>query len=412
MNDERSQDARGRDGSREALPDRRTLLGAGAAAAAALACSATAGTSAARSSSKRQEPGATPPRIRVPARSGGPVMVGSANALAGMRLHFAKLAGGADPLDAAIEVVKVAEADPEDTSVGLGGLPNEEGVVQLDAACMHGPTHNSGAVACLERILHPSEVARLVLERTDHCLLVGEGAYRFAKAHGFPDVDLLTPATREIWLRWKENLSREDDWLPPPAEGEPPPGEGKNSYLRERESASRRTLARVRALEATGYDHAWGTIHCSALSAGGDVACTTTTSGLAYKIPGRVGDSPIVGAGLYCDQEAGSAGATGRGEASILSNGSFAIVERLRQGASPREAGLEVLRRIVRQTERQAKWQPSLLGPDGRPAFGIHFYVLGLDGSYAGVTLKGKAKFAVADSENGPRLEDLEPLLE
>jgi N4-(beta-N-acetylglucosaminyl)-L-asparaginase len=332
-------------------------------------------------------------------------MVGSANGLKGMELHFAKLAGGSDPLDAAIEVVKVVEADPEDTSVGLGGLPNEEGVVQLDAACMHGPTHNSGAVACIERILHPSEVARLVMERTDHCLLVGEGAYRFARAHGFPDVDLLTPSTREKWLRWKEELSKEDDWLPPP------PKEKKSSYLQERNESLRRTLARVRALERTGYEHAWGTIHCSARSIRGEVACTTTTSGLAYKIPGRVGDSPIVGAGLYCDAEAGSAGATGRGEASILSNGSFAIVELMRQGASPRDAGLEVLRRIVRQTERQAKWQPALLGPDGKPSFGIHFYVLGLDGRYAGVTLKGSARFAVADSEKGPRLEELEPLL-
>jgi len=142
----------------------------------------------------------------------------------------------------------------------------------------------------------------------------------------------------------------------------------------------------------------------------GELACTTTTSGLAYKIPGRVGDSPLVGAGLYCDQEAGSAGATGRGEASILSNGSFAIVELMRQGASPEEAGFEVLRRIVRQTERLAKWQPELLGADGRPSFAIHFYVLALDGTWAGVTLTGRARFAVADPENGPRHVELAPL--
>jgi N4-(beta-N-acetylglucosaminyl)-L-asparaginase len=185
----------------------------------------------------------------------------------------------------------------------------------------------------------------------------------------------------------------------------------KTGYLWERDQRLRRTLAYVRTLEARGYDHAWGTVHCSALSAKGEVGCTTTTSGLAYKIPGRVGDSPILGAGLYCDQEAGSAGATGRGEASILSNGSFAIVELMRQGASPLDAGLEVLKRIVRQVERAAKWQPALMGEDGKPSFGINFYALALDGRYAGVTLKGKGKFAVATPDGGPRHEDLVALL-
>ncbi|NUP97930.1 MAG: isoaspartyl peptidase/L-asparaginase, partial [Planctomycetaceae bacterium] len=306
-------------------------------------------------------------------------MVGSANALAGMKLHYSKLVEGADPLDAAIEVVKVTEADPEDTSVGLGGLPNEEGVVQLDAACMHGPTHNSGAVACIENILHPSEVARLVMERTDHCLLVGEGAYKFARAHGHPHVELLTESTRKIWLQWRERHSNDDDWLPPAAK--------KNARLG-------RTLRYVAELERAGYDHAWGTIHCSALSVRGEIACTTTTSGLAFKIPGRVGDSPIIGAGLYCDQEAGSAGATGRGESSILSLASATIVEYLRRGAAPLDAGLETARRVVRQVERQAKWQPELMGADGKPSFGLHLYVLALDGRTAGVSLKGGGQFA------------------
>ena len=368
--------------------DRRALLGAGAAVAA-FAC--------ASANSSRAAP--TP-------RAGRPVMVGSANALAGMQLHYASLQAGRDPLDAAIEVVKVTEADPEDTSVGLGGLPNERGVVQLDAACMHGPTHNSGAVACIEDILHPSEVARLVMERTDHCLLVGEGAYQFARVHGHPHTELLTEKTRRLWLEWKESLSGDDDWLPPPGSGEK-----KSSRLEERDAHLRRTLAWVRALERRGCDHAWGTIHCSALSAAGEVACTTTTSGLAFKIPGRVGDSPIVGAGLYCDQEAGSAGATGRGEAAILANASFAIVEQLRRGAAPHDAGMEVLQRVLRQTQRQARWQPALLDAKGQPSFGLHLYVLALDGRFAGVTLKGAGKFAVADPERGPRLEPLTPLL-
>jgi N4-(beta-N-acetylglucosaminyl)-L-asparaginase len=315
-----------------------------------------------------------------------------------MRQSYPALLDGAEPLDVAIDVVKVAEADPEDDSVGLGGLPNEDGVVQLDAAVMHGPTHNSGAVAAIENILHPSMVARLVMERTDHCLLVGRGAYVFARAHGFEHVELLTEASREKWMRWKEGMSDEDDRLPP------------------REERDRRQGAAPARLDdgpdAAREPRQTGTIHCSALSLAGEIACTTTTSGLAWKIPGRVGDSPIVGAGLYCDQEAGSAGATGRGESAVLANGSAAIVHELRRGAAPLDAGLEVLRRIARQAARQATWQPGLVDGNGRPTFGLKFYVLGLDGSFAGVSLVGGGKYAVSDPERGPRHEELVPLFE
>jgi N4-(beta-N-acetylglucosaminyl)-L-asparaginase len=316
-----------------------------------------------------------------------PVMVGSKNALAGMKLCWEALLAGGAPLDAAIGTVKVAEADPEDTSVGLGGLPNEAGVVQLDAGCMDGRTHKSGAVAALENIVHASEVARAVMERTDHGQIFGEGAYRFARAHGFPHAELLTERARKEWLRWKETMSDKDDWLPPPAG----PADKKHGSL-------------------PGRFERHGTVHCSVLSTAGEVACSTSTSGLAYKIPGRVGDSPIVGAGFYCDAEAGSAGGTGRGEAAIVACASFAIVEELRRGKSALDAGLEILRRVVRQTERQAKRQPELLRADGRPVFGLNFYVLALDGSWAGVTLEGSGKFAVADQDGGPRHESLVPL--
>jgi len=316
-----------------------------------------------------------------------PVLVGSGNGLAGMQLAYPGLLAGKHPLDSAIEVVKVQEADPEDTSVGLGGLPNEDGAVVLDAACMDGETHNSGAVAAIENILHPSEVARLVMERTDHCLLVGRGAYEFARMHGHPHAELLTERARKIWLRWKETMSERDDRLPPPAKEE----DEKHGSVPSRFERH-------------------GTIHCSALSIEGKIACTTTTSGLAFKIPGRVGDSPIIGAGLYCDQEAGSAGSTGRGEAAILANGSFALVEQLRQGKSPKDAGMEVLQRIVRQVQRAARWQPALMREDGMPAFGINFYILDLKGNYAGVSLGRGGKFAVATPEAGPRREELERL--
>lgn len=328
---------------------------------------------------------------------GRPTLVGSGNALKGMKLAYPRLVAGEEPLDVALDVVKVQEADPKDISVGLGGLPNEDGVVQLDSAVMHGPTHNSGAVASIENILHPCEVARLVMERTDHCMIVGPGAYEFARMHGFPHTELLTDSTREIWLKWKETLSDRDDRFPPPAKKDDEK-QGRY-YLYDGE--------KVAEADLFGDKRPTGTIHCSALARNGDIACTTTTSGLAWKIPGRVGDSPIVGAGLYCDQEAGSAGSTGRGEAAILSNGSFAIVELMRQGAKPVDAGLEVLRRVTRQAQRAAKWQPDLLGEDGLPSFGVNFYVLSLDGTWAGVTLKGGGNFSVADPDGGPRHEKL-----
>jgi len=370
-------------------PSRRDLLGG----ATALVASAGIASAATEAAVRRRRPTA------------GPVLVGSANALAGMRSAWPKLLEGGEPLDAALEVVQGVEADPEDRSVGLGGLPNADGVVQLDAAVMHGPTHNSGAVAAIENILHPSAVARLVMERTDHCLLVGQGAYEFARMHGHPHSELLTDSTRSIWLRWREGLSRRDDWLAPE---ELERGE-ENGWLELREELQRA------GLEVDVHGRAprmYGTIHCSALSASGELACTTTTSGLGFKVPGRVGDSPIVGAGLYCDQEAGSAGATGRGEAAVLANGSSMIVELLRAGRAPLDAGLEVLRRIARQVQRQARWQPQLRDEEGRPAFGLSFYVVGLDGSHAGVSMRGGGSYAVAGPEQGPRLEPLVPLFE
>jgi N4-(beta-N-acetylglucosaminyl)-L-asparaginase len=318
-----------------------------------------------------------------------------------MEQHFAALMDGGHPLDVALDVVGGVEADPADHSVGLGGLPNEDGVVQLDSAVMDGATHNAGAVACIENILHPSRVARLVMERTDHCMIVGRGAYEFARGHGHPHTELLTDAARKIWLRWKETMSERDDRLPA-SSGDT--GEEHGSVLVDGE--------RVALADLFGSKRITGTIHCSALSRAGTVACTTTTSGLSWKIPGRVGDSPIIGAGLYCDGEVGSAGATGRGEAAILSTGSSAIVELMRAGMTPVDAGLELLRRVTRQVQRASVWQPALWdaegGADGRgaPAFALKFYIVNLAGDWAGVSLRGAGKFSVADTEGGPRHEE------
>jgi len=220
-------------------------------------------------------------------------------------------------LDAVEVGANVVEMDPEDNSVGYGGLPNEDGVVQLDASIMYGPTHNCGSVAAIENIKTPASVARLVMERTDHIHLVGEGALAFAKAHGFKEDNLLTDRSRKIWLRWKENLSEKDDWFPPE--------DGDYGI------DSRNT----------------GTINVLGIDNSGDIAGITTTSGLFGKIPGRMGDSPIIGAGLYVDNEAGAAGATGRGEEVIRTCGSFHVVEMMKQGKSPQEACEAICERIV-----------------------------------------------------------------
>ena len=225
---------------------------------------------------------------------------------------------GGNVLDAVEKSTNVVELNPEDLSVGYGGLPNELGVVQLDASIMYGPTHNCGAVAALENIKTPSSVARMVMERTDHIMLVGDDALNFALAHGFKKENLLSEKARIEWLRWKENLSDKDDWLPP-----------KDGIYQEK---SRQT----------------GTINVLAVDEQGDIAGITSTSGLSYKVPGRVGDSPIIGAGLYVDNEVGAVGATGRGEEVIRTCGSYYVMELMRRGMTPQESCEEACLKIIR----------------------------------------------------------------
>lgn len=302
--------------------------------------------------------------------------VSSANGQRTTKRAYEMILQGADTLDASVAGVTIVEDDPNDTSVGYGGLPNELGVVQLDAAVMHGPTHQAGCVASLERIRNPAKVAQLVLEQTDHVLLVGPGALAFAKAHGFKEEDLLTDRARKIWLRWKQTMSERDDWLSPE---------------KSIEDTDKQAAAILR-------DRPTGTIHCASMNANGDISCVTTTSGLAFKIDGRVGDSPIIGAGLYVDNEIGSCGSTGRGEANLQNQCSFAAVELMRGGMTPVEAGLEVLRRVAKHTV------PRLRNKQGEPDFGLNFYLLRKDGLHGGVAMRGPAKFAVTD-EKGTRLE-------
>ncbi|MCA9061853.1 MAG: N(4)-(beta-N-acetylglucosaminyl)-L-asparaginase [Planctomycetaceae bacterium] len=331
-----------------------------------------------------------------------PRAVSSANGQQATKTAVEMMLAGKDPLEAVVAGVAVVEDDPEDTSVGYGGLPNERGVVELDGAVMHGPSHRAGAVASLRNIRHPAQVAMKVLKRTDHVLLVGEGALQFALAHGFTEENLLTEKARRIWLRWKENLSNEDDWLPDPDDPETAAFFRRHPHHDEAaaitEALASGQLTPSDNQKSFRFRRPTGTIHCGGINSAGDLSCTTTTSGLAFKIPGRVGDSPIIGAGLYCDNNVGSCGSTGRGEANLQNMCSFAAVELMRNGASPEEAGMEVLRRVAATTEDR------LRDSDGRPDFGLSFYLLAKDGRYAGVSMWGPARYAVTDSQ-GTRLE-------
>lgn len=307
-----------------------------------------------------------------------PVVIASGNGLASVAKAMEMIRSGADPLDAVIAGVNLVENDPEDHSVGLGGLPNEDGVVELDSCCMHGPTHKAGGVAALQNIKNPSLVAQKVMQRTDHVLLVGEGALRFARAHGFKEENLLTDETREIWLRWKESHSTKDDWLSPDEMNPNAKGD--------------------KAAPANAIEFTYGTINCCAVDAAANLAGVTTTSGLSYKIPGRVGDSPIIGAGLYVDNDVGAAGSTGRGEANLQNCSSFMIVEYMRSGMHPTDACLAMLRRVAEKTE------PRLRDKQGRPKFDLWFYAVAKDGCYGCASMWSGRNFAVCD-EAGARLE-------
>ena len=297
------------------------------------------------------------------------------------------LRNGGDTLDAALRVVKGPEDDPNDTTVGLGGLPNEEGVVELDACCMHGPTRRAGAVAGVHNIKNVSLVAKAVMEHSGHVMLVGEGAERFGVAQGFPRENLLTDHSRRIWLLWKETHSdwwgpglADPNWKMRLAPGAPQTQEWERQRKHLEEVAAGLGIPpeqRMNAIHQVLFPPT-GTIHCSALNDKGEISGCTTTSGLAWKIPGRVGDSPIIGAGCYTDQDVGSAGATGNGEENVKVAGAHTIVENMRKGMSPQEAGMDALKRIARNYHHDME---RLRYVD------MVYYVLRKDGAYAGVSL-------------------------
>jgi len=309
-----------------------------------------------------------------------------------LEIAYARIVKGDDVLDALIAGVNVVELDPEETSVGYGGLPNADGIVQLDSCCMHGPKKRAGGVGALEGVRTPSLVAQAVMDQTDHHLIVGKGAQEFARGLGFKiEDDLNTERSRAAWLRWK----RESDPL---------------HYLDpiKRQEAMRRIELQMIAEGIIDPNHFYGTINCDGVNAKGDVCGVTTTSGLAWKIPGRLGDSPILGAGLYVDNEVGAAGSTGRGEANLYNLCSFLIVEEMRRGAHPKDAGMAALRRIKSNTIEKR-----LLNPRGEPNFNISFYVLNKKGEHAGVAMYGGKDMTYSYcNESGPKTIPLEPLLQ
>ena len=343
--------------------------------------------------------------------AGPPVVISSANGIRGVaRAYDLITRANADTLDAIIAGVNIQELDPEDQSVGLGGLPNEDGVVELDASCMHGPTRRAGAVGALQDIATASNVAKAVMDYTDHILLVGPGAKKFALQMGFKEQNLLTEKSRQDWLRWKACLNPNDNWLDAPGSGKREVGRGADVAPSNAVALSQLPVdgspvplpTSPVPLPAVPYDHplhvkfTTGTINMNAVNARGDISSVTTTSGRSWKVPGRVGDSPIVGAGQYCDNTVGAAGSTGRGEANIKVCGAFLIVEFMRQGLSPEQACLRTIDRVIAMTETR-------LLDNGRPLFDLEFYALTKDGRFGGASAYEGARMAVADA-GGARL--------
>ncbi len=339
---------------------------------------------------------------QAPAQSGPKnIVIASSNGARACARAMELLKTGADTLDAVIAGVNIVEEDPEDNSVGYGGLPNEEGVVELDASVMHGPSRRAGSVASIRGVKTPSKVAKMVMEQTDHIMLVGDGALRFAKAMGVPEEQLLTDKSRLAWLVWKQSLRD---------------ASGHNNWVgaRDAPAAAPKPSAQLKQLfpQADDEQLAWawqmaihpptGTINCLSLNTRGEMSGVTTTSGLAWKIPGRVGDSPIIGAGLYVDQDVGAAGSTGLGEENIRVAGAHTIVENMRHGMTPKEACLDTLKRVARNFNNNRE---KLL------LFDLSFYALRRDGEYAGVSLWNGRTFAVNDGGES-RLEPYQSLMQ
>ena len=332
---------------------------------------------------------------------------------------FRGISTGEDVLDAIVAGVNIPELDPTERGIGYGGLPNADGVVQLDSCLMHGPKKWAGGVAGIEGVKTPSLIAKAVAELTDHHLIVGQGAQDFARSLGFEiHDDLNTEESRALWLEWRRRVDP-SHWLDPKdrVRRSRPPEQNGNTINTDPSYETRIQDFYSASLEAGLSmvddnlipEHSfWGTTSLEGLSPDGEICGVTTTSGLSWKIPGRAGDSPILGAGQYVDNDVGACGSTGRGEANLYNCASFLIVELMRQGMSPKDAGMAALARV-----RDNTIESRLLNTRGFPNFDLRFFILNKQGDYAGVAMYGTSEsmFAVCD-ENGAREEPLEGLLE
>jgi N4-(beta-N-acetylglucosaminyl)-L-asparaginase len=349
------------------------------------------------------DPEIAPPAAAQSAQGKRPLIISSANGVHALDRGMDILKKGGDTLDAVVAAVTVVEDDPNDDSVGYGGLPNEEGEVELDASCMHGPTGRAGSVASVRRIKNVSRLAKTVMQRTNHVMIVGEGAHRFAIAQGFEDQNLLTERSRLAWLAWKASTSF--NWRP---------GIDSPEYVPQ--ASIEKYDEHIAAIFDTPEKQAWlphiqrviahpptGTIPCMAVDARGDISATTTTSGLSWKIPGRVGDSPIIGAGCFVDNEVGAAGSTGKGEENIKIAGGHTIVEMMRRGKSPTEACMEAMGRVVHNYKKDKKKLAT---------FHIFFYAINKDGLHGAASLwrsgYDKDKHAVYAVHDGTQARLLE----
>jgi N4-(beta-N-acetylglucosaminyl)-L-asparaginase len=328
----------------------------------------------------------------VAAQGKRPLIISSANGVHTLDRGMDILKKGGDTLDAVIAAVSVVEDDPQDDSVGYGGLPNEEGEVELDASCMHGPTGRAGSVASVRRIKNVARLAKTVMEKTNHVMIVGEGARRFAVAEGFEEMNLLTEHARLLWLAWKASASL--NWRP---------GIDSPEWKEHVSSIFSGEPAKIAYAERVIAHPPTGTIPCMAVNEKGDLSATTTTSGLAWKIPGRVGDSPIIGAGCCVDNEVGAAGSTGKGEENIKISGGHTIVEMMRKGMSPKDACLEALHRVAHNYNSDKKKLST---------FHIFFYALNKDGAHGAASLwrntydkSHRASYAVHDGSEARLLE-------
>jgi N4-(beta-N-acetylglucosaminyl)-L-asparaginase len=337
------------------------------------------------------------------------IVVSSANGMAACAKAMEVVKAGGDTLDAVVAGVNIVELDPNDTSVGYGGLPNEDGVVELDASCIHGPTRRGGSVGAIQGIKTPSKVAQLVMSETDHMMLVGAGALRFAKDYDFKEEDLLTDRSRLAWRVWKREMRDKNGHSNWESGVDGPPKAKKIAELQKVFPQFDEDMIAWAYEVAANPPH--GTINCMALNEKGEMSAVTTTSGLAWKIAGRCGDSPIIGGGLWLDQDVGGCGSTGRGEENLRVCGAHTVVENMKHGMSPKEAALDALKRVARNFDNDEK-RLSVVD--------LNFYVLRKDGEYCGASLWNKrsatatngASFAVCQNDGISKRESSVYLLE